>query len=267
MGRVIGNVGQDGHQRRARGNALQRGLKRPVVVRDQRNHHVRAGFGPVPGQYLYLRTMQEANHGVHERNQLRGTHGPAAAQHDVVDVLKRDAGGFADDVDGIEQILNRDHVDVPGALLAFDHLGQRLRRGAVAAAGIDIDELDGAPHRLPPGARRGADRAVRMSCIEFPCYLEYHADNSRTLQFQETSVSTPSGCCGLAGARQTTKNDGLSHPLAGETWPTSNSTTSGVPALDTAGANACATVARNREKCGTGGRLARRELFIARLSA
>ena len=58
----------------------------------------------------------------------------------VVDLLKLDAGGLLDEVDGIQQILNAKHPHFPGIGLLPGTIAANAggrRRGS--AAGIDID--------------------------------------------------------------------------------------------------------------------------------
>ena len=96
------------------GNACRRLFtQRPVEVGNQRDHHVGPVMRPIPVQNVDLLAVRESDYKVHERNQLGGTERPPAPQHDVVYLLKLNAGILPDEVDGVQQILNGHHLDVP----------------------------------------------------------------------------------------------------------------------------------------------------------
>ena len=54
MRRVIGNVGYQRDERSARPTAIQRFFERAIVMRDQRDDHVRLRLGPIGFQHAYL---------------------------------------------------------------------------------------------------------------------------------------------------------------------------------------------------------------------
>ena len=72
---------------------------------------------------------------------------PSVLQHVVVDVLYAQARGPANDIDGIEQFLEVNQFGIPRKLLLLDDLLEGGGRGAVAAAGVEVDQRD-ACHRL-----------------------------------------------------------------------------------------------------------------------
>src|SRR5215472_674557 len=67
---------------------------------------------------------------------------PTAPEHDVVHILEANPRHFADEIDGVQQILNGEHLHIPGPPLLADRLGQRHRGGTMAAAGIYINQND-----------------------------------------------------------------------------------------------------------------------------
>src|SRR5579862_6139734 len=77
---------------------------------------------------------------MHRADHVRGAERPAFSQKDVVDLLKRNACVFADEVYGVEDILDADHFDGPRTALTADDLTEGVSRGAVSAAGIDIQQ-------------------------------------------------------------------------------------------------------------------------------
>ena len=83
---------------------------------------------------------------MHAAGELRGSQGPALLQHEVVDILEPQPGDFAEHVERIEPLLQVYHADLAGAPLPLHHLPQRVGRGAVAAAGIEEDEINGFSH-------------------------------------------------------------------------------------------------------------------------
>jgi hypothetical protein len=114
----------------------------PVVMRDQRDNHVRRVLAPMPGERAHLRVMKDADGQVHRRDQLGGAQGPAPPQHDVVDFLERNAGQLADDVDGVQEVLDIAQPRFPGPLLFADDRIESGDGGAMAATRVDVDEVD-----------------------------------------------------------------------------------------------------------------------------
>src|SRR5580658_6155042 len=103
---------------------------------------------------------------MHGADHVRGAERPALSQHDVVDFLKRNAGVFADEVYGIEDVLNADHFDVPGAFLTEDHFAQSIGGRAMPAAGIHIDQSDFFRHRYSDFPDAASARFRRASARE-----------------------------------------------------------------------------------------------------
>ena len=67
-------------------------------------------------------------------DQVRRTGRPPTPQHDVVDVLKGNARELADEIDRVQQILDREHLQFPRTLLLLDYLAQRSRRRAMSSS-------------------------------------------------------------------------------------------------------------------------------------
>jgi hypothetical protein len=65
---------------------------------------------------------------------LSGTHGPAALQHDVVDLLKGNSGVFTNEIDRIEEVLGAVEAKLPWFFLLEDNRLERSRGGSVAAS-------------------------------------------------------------------------------------------------------------------------------------
>ena len=148
--RVVRDIGQQRDVGRAGPCAIERLFQRPVVMRDQRHHQVGTMAPPILVEHLHLHIVRRADQPVHHGDEARCPHRPSAPQHDVVHILKADAGGLPDEIDGIEQVLDRDHPHIPRALLLADRFAQRGRRGAMAAARVDIDQGELGPHQFAP---------------------------------------------------------------------------------------------------------------------
>jgi hypothetical protein len=132
--RVVRDVRHDRDERPA-GTGVREGFTQSaVVMRDEGNHHVHGMLSPVLLQYLNLAMVRQPDQQVRYHDQLARASGPTAAQQDVIDLLKRDTGGFADEVDGIKQVLRAMQAQVPGPLLFVNHGLNGLCGSAVAAA-------------------------------------------------------------------------------------------------------------------------------------
>ena len=86
--------------------------------------------------------MVQSDDAVQKLEALGRAQGPAFGEHQVVDVLKIDARDFPEDVERLQQLLEVDQGDFPGAILPFDDRFERGGRGAMAPAGVEIEELD-----------------------------------------------------------------------------------------------------------------------------
>ena len=140
--RVIRDIGEDGHQRRAGQRALQAFTQRAVEIGNQRHHHVRLAFPPELFEHSHLRPVKHADQHVHAGRELPRPERPTLLQHEVVDVFEPQAGDLAEDVERIEQLLQIHHADLAGALLPLHHLVQGVGRRAMAAAGVEKDEVE-----------------------------------------------------------------------------------------------------------------------------
>ena len=61
--------------------------------------------------------MIKADHGVHRRQQILRSQGPAFREKKVVNVLKPQAGGFTEHIQRIQQFLQIDQLYPPAAVL------------------------------------------------------------------------------------------------------------------------------------------------------
>ena len=86
--------------------------------------------------------MVQSDDDMKELEALRRAQGPAFGEHQIVDVLQVDASDFPEDVEWMQQLLKIDERDFPGAILPFDDGFERRGGGAMASAGVEIQELD-----------------------------------------------------------------------------------------------------------------------------
>ena|SRR5690242_19816792 len=86
--------------------------------------------------------MIDADDEVHRGGELRRSQRPAFFQEQVVDVLQAESGVLAEDIERVEHFLKVDQTDVPRALLLLDDRLQRIGGGAMAAAGVEKDEVN-----------------------------------------------------------------------------------------------------------------------------
>ena len=98
--------------------------------------------GPVPLQAPDQRGVREPDHGLQQLELLCQTDGPASCQPHVVVILRREAGEPAKAALRIEHLEQIGQAHLPGPALRVDHGFESLRSGAVAAAGVEIDQLD-----------------------------------------------------------------------------------------------------------------------------
>ena len=155
---MVGQVGQHRRIRHARQRALQALAQRAVEVRDQRHDQVGLGLEPVLLQDLQEPAVREADHSLQQLQFLREAQRPAAREPQVVVVLRRDTGQLLELALPIDDVDEVHEAHVPRPSLRGDHVGERPGRGAMAAAGIEVDQVD-RRHRArintrPPAARR-----------------------------------------------------------------------------------------------------------------
>ena len=142
----VGQVGERGDVRHARQGAGQALEHRAVEVGHQRHHQIGLGLQPVLLQGLDQRRVAQPDEALQDLELLRRADGPAARQAFVVPILGRAAGHLAKTVLGVEHIEQVDQPHTPRAVVPRQRRLQRQRRGAVAAAGIEIDQIDGGGH-------------------------------------------------------------------------------------------------------------------------
>ena len=87
--------------------------------------------------------MEQADHPVHADHQLRRAQRPALLEQQVVNVLQAQAGELAEDVHGVQHFLQVDQADFERPSSAAPSPGlQRIGRGAMAAAGVEVEEIE-----------------------------------------------------------------------------------------------------------------------------
>jgi hypothetical protein len=139
---IIRDVGENGDQRYAGQGAPEAFAERSVKIRHQRDHQVRPALTPQLLQHPHLLAVKQANHQVHAGSELRRTEGPAFLEHQIVKVLHAQAGELAENVDRIQEFLQIDQPDIEEAALSFDDALQRIGGRAMAAAGVEEDEIE-----------------------------------------------------------------------------------------------------------------------------
>lgn len=136
--RIIGNVRDYSYEFSA-GNAF---AERAVEVRDDGNDEAGIAIGPKFREQPHLFRVVEADQDVHCRGELRRAESPALFERRIVNVLQPQAGNFAEDIQRVEEFLQVHHADLPRTPLARNDFAQRIGRAAVAAAGIEEDEIE-----------------------------------------------------------------------------------------------------------------------------
>ncbi len=130
--------------------------------------------------------MKHANEPLHAASQLRGAKGPAFGKQQVVAVLKADTGVFAKYIEFVELLLQVYKADLPGPLLLFDGLFERIGGAAVSSSGIEEEEVDFLKRHMPPSAptlardrtsygfrdRGGVGEECRVADPELQCFVE-----------------------------------------------------------------------------------------------
>ena len=91
---------------------------------------------PVVAEQFHDRLVVEADGGFEDDEQLGRKARPTVAQDHVVGVLNAQAGGAADEVEGVEQFLNVEESDVPGMFLRGECGLESIGGAAMASAGV-----------------------------------------------------------------------------------------------------------------------------------
>jgi len=124
--RIVRDVGQNGHERRARECLFKARAQRAIQIRHQRDHHVGPALTPESLQQAHRLAMKRADHRVHAYHQLRRSQRPTFLQHQVVNILQAQPRHLAEYVHRIQYFLQVDQPDFPPAPLLFHHLAQRI---------------------------------------------------------------------------------------------------------------------------------------------
>ena len=91
---------------------------------------------PVGAERLHDRRMVGTDGPLQNDQQLRCKAGPAFAEDQVVGVLNAQAGGAANQVEGIEQFLNVEETDVPWIFLLGKSVFESLCGALMSSAGV-----------------------------------------------------------------------------------------------------------------------------------
>jgi len=166
MRRKIGEIGHHGQIRNARQDLRQCLVHDPVEVGNQRNHDVRPGFAPMLAQLLGDGFMAEPDQRLQQLEFLRETQCPAACEPLIVIILRVHSRGLAKHALGVEHLEQVDEAHAPGPILFADHRLECGRRGPVAAAGVEINQIDRFQW-LSIGARHFFVCALRLACGTF----------------------------------------------------------------------------------------------------
>src|SRR5215470_10682542 len=86
--------------------------------------------------------MKQSDEPLHPARQLRRAQRPAFVEHQVVAILEAHAEELAENIQLVERLLEMHQADLPWVLLLLDHFLQRIRGGAVSAAGVKVEEVD-----------------------------------------------------------------------------------------------------------------------------
>jgi hypothetical protein len=140
--RHVGEVGHHGDVRHARPGRRHRLVQRAAEVRHQRHDQVRLGARPVRGQPARERRVADPDRRLQQPQLGAEAQRPAAREPPVVQVLGRHARHATERVVGVEDAHQVDEPHVPRPPLRGEHAFQRQRRGAVPAAGVEVDEID-----------------------------------------------------------------------------------------------------------------------------
>jgi hypothetical protein len=136
------NARQNRDERRSRADTRNRLFEGAVVMRDQRDYHVGRVSAPMSFEHPNLLFVEHPDDHLHQRDQLGRAQRPTPPQHDVVDFLKLNARQFSNNIDRIQKILDTAEPHLPWTLLFADDRFQGLGGFPMAAAGVNVDELD-----------------------------------------------------------------------------------------------------------------------------
>ena len=150
--RVVGHVGEHGHERHAGQRGADRFAQRPVEVGDQRDHQIGLAAQPMLLQLLQQCVVAEPDHALQQLELLRQPQRPASGQALVVEVLGRHAGDLAEPARWVEHLGEIHEPHIPRPSLFEDHRLQRLRCGTVPATGVEVDEVDRFAHAQATGS-------------------------------------------------------------------------------------------------------------------
>jgi hypothetical protein len=106
---------------------------------------------PISAEQFHDRRMVETDGRLKNDQELGREARPAFAEDQVVGVLNAEAGGAANQVEGIEQFLNVEKSDVPGMFLAGESGFESV--GGAPMSSASVVENDGQFAQESPGLR------------------------------------------------------------------------------------------------------------------
>jgi len=119
-------------------------------VRNDRQDHVSGMIGPISLKGSHDLRMVDVDGCLKNAEELRGEARPAAAEDVVVDLLDANAGEAAHEVEGVEELLEVEELDLPGIGLRGEGAADGIGGVAMAAASVMKDDrqlAQGAPVR------------------------------------------------------------------------------------------------------------------------
>src|SRR5579871_5054976 len=139
--RVIGKISEDGDEGRAGERTSKAFAESAVEVGDERDDNIRPFFAPEFFEHTDNRAVIETDDAMHHTEQIGRAERPSVAQHEIVNVLETDGSEAAENVEGIELVLQIHQAAFPG------------HRGAATPLGSPPGESAGparCPRHFPP---------------------------------------------------------------------------------------------------------------------
>src|SRR5579885_489388 len=136
--RIIGEVGENRHQRRPAVEAL---VQRAIEIRNQRDHKIRPLLRPEIPEQPNLTAMIDPNDHMHRGHQLRGAQSPALLQKQVVHILQAEPSDLAENIQRVEHLLQIHQPHIPGTLLLLYDGLQGIGGSTMAATRVEVNEI------------------------------------------------------------------------------------------------------------------------------
>jgi len=142
MGRIVGEIGKHSHEVDTGSGTRQGLVHRAVEIGDERDDEIGLRLAPMLAQALRQGSVAQANERLKQLELLRQPQGPAAREPLVVIILGIHAGRSAKNTGRIEHLEEVDEPDMKGTPLLAQHRLEGCRRRAMAAARIEVDQVD-----------------------------------------------------------------------------------------------------------------------------